>query len=121
MLILDSEIYQTLSLICPTYQGYIREWKNDLPCISFLCTNNSSARKLDGVEWSTYLNYKVDLFCDIDDDYINFSGKVDDAMGSMGFKRESMTLVREDNADLTHIMFYYSVYIDKDGFAWNSI
>lgn len=117
MVILDDKVYQTLSPICPTYLGYVREWQ-ELPYVSYICTSNDVARKLNNVEWTTHHVYKIDLYCHDEDDYVDFATKVDDAMSSLGFKRQSMTLLREET---THLVFYYTVYLDKDGFAWDSI
>lgn len=117
MVIVDDIIYQTLSVICTTYQGFVREFQ-DLPCISFICTDNSTARKLDGVEYLTHLVYKVDLFCDDEDDYILFANKVNDEMEGIGFKREQMTYLHEKN---THLVFYYSGYVDENYYVYENI
>lgn len=117
MILIDNIIYQNLSLICPTYMGAIKEWQ-ELPCINYICTDNSTARKLDGEEYLTHLVYKIDLFCDHEDDYMNFATKVDDTMQSLGFKREQMTYLLEDT---THLVFYYSGYVDKNDYVYQNI
>lgn len=117
MKFIDMEIYQTLSFICPSYMGRVRE-RQDLPCISYMCTDNSTARTLDGEECFTHLVYKIDLFCDHEDDYMEIAEKVDTAISSLGFKREQLTYLLEDT---THLVFYYSGYVDKNNYVYQNI
>ena len=117
MVIIDENVYNALNNICPTYMGYVREWQ-ELPCISYLCTDNSTARKLNGEEWHTHYTYKIDLFCEHRDNYQDFCSRIEDAMTSLGFKRDMMMYLQEENV---HICFYYSTYLGKDGYTWEQI
>lgn len=117
MINLDNNVYVVLNDVCPTYMGYVREWQ-ELPCISYLCTDNSTARKLDGAEYFTHFTYKVDLFCEHTDNYQDFCQRVDDAMSGLGFTREQLIYLQEENV---HIVFYYSMYVDKNGYTFDNI
>ena len=123
MILLDEEVYDKLRVNVNlgqinVVQGYPTEYY-DLPLISYICETNNVARKTDGREVTTYLVYKVDLFCIDDDENIEFyCSDIDDAMSSLGMKRIQYTMIQEPNG--VHIVFRYSVYIDETGYAWDS-
>ena len=117
MMNIDYNVYNALSDVAKTHLGYSKEW-NEFPHITYLCTDNSVARKSDGEEYLTHFVYKVDLYCDAMDNCMNLCELLDDAMCNLGFKRESMQYLQEE---YIHFLFYYSAYVDKNGYVFQSI
>lgn len=117
MINLDREVFSKLNNIAPTYQGYPREW-NELPVISFVCENNNSAIQTTE-EITSYIVYKVDLFCNLKQDYITLINDINESMTSIGFVRQQCDNMNETNG--IHIVFRYYVYVDKFGNRYTSI
>ena len=117
MINLDSLIYETLETIAPTYQGYPTEW-NELPVISFVCEQNSTAIKA-AEEITSYIVYKIDLFCKVEDDDIGMAEEINDLMNNLGFTRQQFVTLQEEGG--VHIVFRYYVYIDKNNKTYSKI
>ena len=117
MINLDSLIYETLETIAPTYQGYPTEW-NELPVISFVCEQNSTAIKA-AEEITSYIVYKIDLFCKVEDDDIGMAEEINDLMNNLGFTRQQCITLQEEGG--VHMVFRYYVYIDKNNKTYSKI
>ena len=117
MINLDSLIYNKLETIAPTYQGYPTEW-NELPVISFVCEQNSTAIKA-AQEITSYIVYKIDLFCKVEDDDIRMAEEINDLMNNLGFTRQQCITLQEEGG--VHMVFRYYVYIDKNNKTYSKI
>lgn len=121
MILYDQQVYKALDNILwhvNVVQGYPKEW-NDFPIISYINETNNTAVKCDGEEYITYLVYTVHFFYTnetADDRYIP---QIDKAMTSIGFKRDNMQMLYEGEG--IHVVFRYSMYASKDGFAYDTI
>ena len=117
MINLDTIIYNVLDTIAPTYQGYPLNW-NELPVISYVCEQNSSAIKA-AEEITDYIVYKIDLFCNVQDDDIGMCEDINRLMNNLGFTRQQCVTLQEEGG--VHIVFRYYMYIDKNNRTYSKI
>lgn len=117
MINLDTIVYTALETIAPTYQGYPAKW-NELPVISFVCEQNSTAIKA-AQEITSYIVYKIDLFCTIKDDDIKIVDDINNALNNLGFTRQQCVVLQEEGG--VHIVLRYYVYIDKNNKTYTKI
>lgn len=117
MINLDLMIYEALKIIAPTYQGYPTKW-NDLPIISYVCEQNSTAIKA-AEEITSYIVYKIDLFCNVENDDTKICDDINNIMNNLGFTRQQCVTLQEEGG--VHIVFRYFIYIDKYNKTYSKI
>lgn len=118
MILFDDKVYNALvNTGIEVIAGYPTEY-HKLPILCYTCENNSTARKTDGREVTTYLSYKLDFFYDLgniaDDIYLT---RIDNAMTNLGFKRTMYTNLQEPEG--FHVILRYEVYVDETGYTWD--
>jgi hypothetical protein len=111
-------VYNKLTSICKCVAGYPREW-NTLPIISYQLESCECAQKCDGEEFTTRFVYLLNLFLPVSANDFEYTKKVDDAMSSLGFTRDQLTYLNEGEG--IHIVFRYTVYVNKYFYAHTSL
>lgn len=105
------EVVATLSAILPCYYELFCNGETEMPCLTYIETNNSAEETGDTLGYS-FIEYTIKVWATDMADIEQYAAAVDTAMRRLGFKRTSATELTIEN-QIEKVMIFSALGLEN--------